>query len=498
MVSTDLLVKHGFIKSSSKDKYLFDEKTKKFKAKEDYTLTGSDADVEKAEETNLSAGNGYIETGYPKPKKRYKIVRESFGQNVEEVYFWFLNHIMQDQGFSKVDKITDIFSASENSAFFGASQQRLGIQQDRAAQFLRGIGEMIKQLFSLVRELRIIDERLVLYNNYKSSRSADNTLKGLYIDLAEGGTKNPGSVLGLAQQVNYTILPDLFFGSKSKSIEDIDKEIDSLEFNEQVKSILKRKLYSYLNWVDKTHKEHTARRKFLLQYLRQHWTVIKMYMSWIKPYLRNTVKLSMNSGQLDSPYLINAFETSMTEIEILAYKKAKNNFHPCIIATFEYRTKPAMVQGPEFQRGPSHVGRVTITLRAYSWSEKQIEAYKRMKNEEDLELLGVADANVKSAMEALGDELEKYLEEAGEPVEEKVENKKSSKKRFDWEHSAIGPFIEMGKGFTDIFQAFTGFDLTYKGDKKDSGNPDESSEIAMKSAFITYKLFKKTHGMLAF
>jgi hypothetical protein len=499
MASGKLLVEHGFIKKGSKDNYEFDKKREKYFHKFKDSPDENDADEEEVEETNLSSGNGYTKTGFPQPKKRYKFVKESFGESIEEVYFWILNHLQQDQGFMKVEKISDIFSASENSAFFGASQQRLGIQQDRAANFLRYINDMVKQLFQLLRELRIHDERLVLYDNFKTSQAADNTLKGLFIDMAEGGAKNPGSVIGLATQVNFTVLPDLFMNSRSRRKEDVDKEVDDMEFNNQVKSILKRKLYAYFNWVEQTHKELKARKKFTLQYLRQHWNVIRMYLNWVRPYLRNTQKLSMNEGQLNSPYLVNAFETSMTEIEILAYKKENKGFHPCILVTFEYRTKPIMANAQEYQRSPQHVGRVSVSLRAYAWSKDQIEAYKKMKNREDLEMLGLADQNVEAAMEALDEDLDHYLKEAGEAVaEERTPSQKPpEKKRFDWEHSAVGPFVEMFKGFSDIFQAFTGFDLTYKSPPKKSSDPSSAEKDALIGAFLVYKFFKKSHGMMS-
>ncbi len=50
---------------------------------------------------------------------------------------------------------------------FGSNAQRLSIQQDRASQYLVQIGQLVKQLFPLVRELRIIDERLEMYNSWK-------------------------------------------------------------------------------------------------------------------------------------------------------------------------------------------------------------------------------------------------------------------------------------------------------------------------------------------
>jgi len=498
MVSNELLVKHGFIKGKKKFKYFFDENKQLWKARKGEKFSAKDADVEIAEDFNVG-NEGYVETGYPQPGKRYRVVKESFAQGIEENYFWVLNFLRQDGGFSTVDKITDIFSASENSSFFGASQMKLSAQQDKISQYLRGVSEMVKQLFAIVRELRIIDERLVLYNRHfdkdKISKSADNTLKGLYIDLVEGGTKNPGSIIGLATQVGYTILPDLFFNSTSRTKEQVDREVESLKYNPQVTSILRRKLYAYLVWVEKTFDEHKVRKKFQLQYLRQHWTTINMYMSWIKPYLKNTTKLTMSQQHLDSPYLVGSFETSMTEVEILAYKKSKSDYHPCILANFEFRTKPHMTHRTDYQQGPQHVGRVTITLRSYAWSTKEVEAYKRMKNEEDMELLGLVDSSVKNAMDALGDEFVKYLKEAEEPIKEEAVPE-DEKKRFNWDQSVLGPFIAMGSGFKDIFQAFSGVDFGVKGSKKDKGSRGPAMGDAKASMWPVYKYYKKSHGML--
>ena len=95
-----------------------------------------------------------------------------------------------DLGYPQVDKIYDIFSSSESSAMFGNVAQKQGIQQDRAIQFLRSIGVMIKELFPLVRELRVLDERMELYKNWDKSKSADITLKQHYVQFVEQGGQN--------------------------------------------------------------------------------------------------------------------------------------------------------------------------------------------------------------------------------------------------------------------------------------------------------------------
>ena len=178
---------------------------------------------------------------------------------MEEPYFWIQNMI-NDFGYPQTPeyfiKTIDTFAASENSAFSGVSQQRIGLQQDKVSQFLATIGKMVKEVFQLVRELRIIDERLGYYNESMGrtkdgkedlpngpSEASEMTLKGIWVDMVEGGAKNASSVFGLAQQVQFTSLPDLFFSTNPKKSEDVDKVVDiqRAQFNKPVKNILKRK-----------------------------------------------------------------------------------------------------------------------------------------------------------------------------------------------------------------------------------------------------------------
>ena len=69
------------------------------------------------------------------------------------------------EGFPIVEKIIDVFTSAEQSAFWGQSSTRLGFQQDKVSQYLATIGNMIKDMFQLVRELRILDERLGYYED---------------------------------------------------------------------------------------------------------------------------------------------------------------------------------------------------------------------------------------------------------------------------------------------------------------------------------------------
>jgi len=449
-----------------------------------------------------------VYTGYPKPVNRDRMYIEGFNISIEEPYFWVLEYTRYMNGFQKVDKITDLFAASENSSFFGSAQQRLGAQQDKVSQYLATVGKMVKELFQLVRELRVLDERLSYYVDSmnpisKSRESAEITLKGIWVDMVEQGAKNPASVYGMAREVQFTTLPDLFFSTHPLKQDDCDEYVKThrSEFNRKVREVLVRKLRTFLAWKEHTFDEIKNRRVFTLKYLRQHYEIIRMYMAWVKPYLKNVQRLHMDQKNMDTADLLLAFETSIIEVEILAHNnpEGKSKTSPVCLYHFWFRTRPEMSYQQEgWQKGPLHMGRVEINMRAYGWTEKEIEKYKEMKREEEFKLLGLIDGSVRAAMEALGDELMRYLAEAGEedmkkPVEsDKIAKaNKATKKMSYW----LNPF----KSINDLMVTEKKKDEEeVKGEDKhklDSGRiSSEDKAISLMNS--VYQHFKKHHAML--
>jgi hypothetical protein len=489
--------------------------------------------VEESEFSNLDNVGGLQtadiadEESYPQPTCRYRIVVEKQDQNIEETYYWFLNFLRVDMGFPQVDKIYDVFSASDSSAFGGVTGQRAGIIQDRASQNLRGISELVKTLFQIVRELRLLDERLEPYYVWDKNKSADITLKGIFASLVEGGGNNPDSIYSLASKIGFTVLPDLFMNTHVYKLEDIDKVVDegsTKEFNNVVKAVLKRKLYGYINWKLKTQVEFESRRKFQIQYLRQHWHTIRLYMSWARPYLKAARRLSAQDRHLESPDLISAFDSTRIDIEILAKKplaiSKENKHYGCIVANFSFKSKPNLTYKPEMQQQmPSHIGSCQVTLRSYGWHEKDIIAYKKLRQQEDLELLKLADIQVGSAFEALKAELEKYLDEAenSDPNTKDAREKKKKedeakafeemmkeKKKKD-KFAILEPFTSIVRGVGELGGSFFEENPFKKEDKKDDKpKVEEPDDDKRKKAagtvktpmWITYNVYKKAHRLL--
>ncbi len=451
----------------------------------------------KDEELFEESQGQFLKTGFPKPHKRYRLIYEVYDLSIEETYFWMLKYLRHDSGFPVVEKLEDTFAAAEGSAFFGVMQQRVGLQQDKISQFLATIGKMVKELFQLVRELRILDERMGYYDEAiaqmerpraQRMKGAEITLKGMFIDLVQGGAKSAASVYGMARELEFTVLPDLFFDAPPfKSAAEMEEYVDKLEFNRKVLEVLKRHLRQFFEWKKRTYSEVKNRRTFTLQYLRQHFDIIKMYMEWAKPYLRNVSRLSPKEKHTLSPDIIAAFEGSLLDIELLASRDF-GGYHACVLATFQYRTRPSMKFVQEgYQRGPVHVGKMEMNLRGYVWTKEQIDNYKKLKEKESMELLKGVSSSVKAAMEALGDELFQYLEEAGEKMEQKKKEKKEKPKKSLTE-KLFGDFItpkpaaEKKKSSTKNKQPLKG--------------KSAAKKTMAGLLFLCYKNFKKGHRMI--
>ncbi|MEM4263531.1 MAG: hypothetical protein QW666_01380 [Candidatus Woesearchaeota archaeon] len=446
---------------------------------------------------------------YPTPKNKYFMIYESPHESIEPIYFWSLNHMKIDWSYPIVYKITDIFTASEHSAFWGAATSRLGLASDKVMQFLATIGQFIrKDMFQLIRDIRWIKERLAYHEDArKGLTSAEITLKGIWCDLVDGvvqGQRVSPNIFQLASQLQFTTLPDWFFSRHPQKTDDVDKVVEGIDTTRVIKDLLKRKMHQYLVWREENYKELKQRELFELRYLRQNYNIIRMYLTWLKPYMRHVERLQGDITKLSSDELIASFEGSMIEIEVLGQKIPKGNekYYSCLLLTFQYRTRPSLQftqETPGYHRGPVHVGETKISWRAYAWDEKKIKNFIKMKEKEDLEMLQNIDSSIKATMDAIGDDLEKYLAEA-----EKLEVKEEPKQKQVKQPSLLDPFLAIGKGFGETFGAMVPVFKKEKGPKKPTKADKEKENAEKKTATTTavkdcwqhYKNFKKAHGMI--
>jgi len=155
----------------------------------------------------------------------------------------------------------------------------------------------------------------------------------------------------------------------------------------------------------------------------------------------------------------------------------------------------------EYQQGPLHLGKLDVDFRLYGWHEKEIEAYKRYREEEEIEMLELVDSSVKAALEALKDDLEEFLAEAGEPF---PDQKAQAKTRGGKERRSniLDPFLSVGKGLGEM----VGSVAPSTGKNKKAGEkPFKYNKVLANKAahaghngmWQVYKNFKKGHKMLS-
>jgi hypothetical protein len=188
----------------------------------------------------------------------------------------------------------------------------------------------------------------------------------------------------------------------------------------------------------------------------------------------------------------------MIEVELLARKPTgpkEIGLNQCLLLRYLFRTRPEMTYSQEYQKGPLHLGRVEVDFRVYAWSNEEIENYKRMREQEDFQLLGLIDTSVKAAMESLGDELMRYLKEAGEEFGPKTEKPEGKKPSF------LSPYTSVFGGFKELFgsrkvKAARPKKKTKTQLMKESLARDDVADVAKATAWTIYHHFKKHHDML--
>ncbi len=451
-------------------------------------------------------------------KARYHLVMDSPQAGVEQNYFKVLRGLTDLQPFGRgitgdqgyIVKTKDIYDAGETSSYWGNVEQRKGIQIDKFQQIMQNVGGMIKAMFQLLRELRILEERLEFYEKANKGDSPSEVhLKSVWIDTVEGGIQNATSVLGLTTKVGFAALADLFFTIHPKTSDDVARRVEDLKrshgINKKVREVLGRKLKQYLIWRQKTYDELSTGRRFKLGYLRQHYSVIKLYLDWLRPYLRNIKKLQMDmKGKATDADLVTAFETSKIELEFLAIRTKYGrqtergtvetefkDYFPVIRVQINFVAIPHLAYQEEGNRGAVHRGRAEIIIEGAVLTKKDLDTYKKRLDEEDMELLSYVDESIN----ALKDELQHYLDRAEEEGVLKPRQKEEKKdKKNDIRTGVLEPFIALG----DFFKELAGVgDGGKKGKKHEPVRGEEGAAkgSAKTDAYLGYYIFKKQSGL---
>src|SRR3989344_1670589 len=441
-----------------------------------------------------------------KPAVSYNLVYDSLSEGLEPIYFWLLDFMRESApGGLKLDvwKGPEEFEASVSSGYFGEIGQRASLMQQKAMEYLGAINNVIKSVLNLIYDLKEFEIRLGPYNKLSSKeesgenkRAALHSLKGIWMDQVDA-RKGRGSINLLVQDLQFVTLRDAFFYAKDA------KQIDSIDLNERVKNILRRKIEEFNEWLVYSEKEIRKRYEVERAYLKSQAATLKLYVNWLKPYFIAAQKLKMKSAQaksLTNPNIVNSF--SNMEIEIKLYGKREippsavhksfegieigRKYYALIEVVMNFRSVPSAISG-QGGRHYVHGGRTEITINAFGVDSLELEAVESAELYEDLELI---DSYIGTTLAQIQEDIERFTKD--QPKEEKKEVK--HKKKFSM------PFGDVIKGFKEIYDPIK---ETF-GIKKKMGpsfmykDLEETTKKEAKStAFILYNVYKKTHGMIA-
>ncbi len=487
----------------------------------------SDEEKKKKKEEELEKNNPFIHKKSLDPKNGEKALRlllDNMGDSVEKHYFFFQKFMTGHPSTSfgiktkHLYKLKDVFDASVSSSFHGQIGTKTSAMQQQVSSYLSQIGQLTKTIFPLVREIRMMDERMEFYRESlnkpqgdDSARQNEVALKSTWVEVVEQGMQNPNSVYSMATKLGFVTLPDLFFGinphgkTPKEQKERLSKILDAMQkeksFNFKVRTALEKKMIAYYTWKQKTWQEMHHTWKFRLKSLKQHYNVIHLYTSWIKPYLTALKSLQMK-GDTGAHELVSSFESSKMELELLAVfkegkegKEEKKNYNSCALVRITVVTRPELIFAQGGQRQVQHSGQVKISIEPYVATTEDIEFYRNYTDKEIMKRIsgveyGDVVQDIESVLESIGDDVKEYLREAEEgKKEEKKEEKKNPKQSIMDPFTALMDSLKMFK--------LQKSDKKNKTDEKARENEKKSlAKDASGKAWALYDIFKKSNGML--
>ena len=436
-----------------------------------------------------------VKVGVFKHPLRYRLVYDSFGEGLEPIYFWILDHMRDKYNGLGLDvsKTAEDFEASVGSGYFAEIGARATRMQEQAMKMLGAINQVVKSIVNLLYDLKEFEERLTMYekSHSKNKNEADAAVLGLKqlwmdnVDLKRGR----GSINQLTQQLQFVTLRDAFMAAKNED------DVEKIDLNERVKRILKPRIQEFNEWRGRSEKELQKRYNIEKSYVKSQLGSLKIYALWTKPYLKAAQRLGMKD--FSSPDIVPVFENMQIELALFGkreiepasvfeeYKKLgiKKKYYSCVEVRFKFRTVPQAVrsaQGSHYVHG----GRTEVVFIPMVLTDDDMNY---LKEQEMLEGLDLIEDMVDAPLRELREDIEKYLK--GE------EEEKKEKKRPKRENIVLSTF----KGFKDVLGAFK--DLFGLRESRETITFQEKQIIksaedsAKGNAFNVYDIYKKAHGM---
>ncbi len=442
--------------------------------------------------------------GKPKSLLSYKLTYDAQTNQLEPVYYWLLDFI-QDAGWA-IEKITDNFMTTPGSGSFDEYGRKMGTMQEKASTYLGAINQVTKSILQLIYDLKEFEIRIQQYNaaNSKEKEKREAAIQGLkqvWMDSVDVKKGNTGIKAMAFSQSPFALLIDSFMIIQDEKLKDLNQ--NELDLNERVKNVLKQKISEFNIWRELSEKELRKRFQIEKSYLRTQVETLRLYTSWVRPYLESAEKLRQKGFETNAA-MVNAFSTSMFELTFMAKKsislgkpfkeyKLARKYNSLLLVSFKYRGHYSQRVSQKGDMAYGFGGRVDISFDAYALNSDELDLLDKLRKAEERALgLSFVQEESDNALKQLQEDIDHFLNE-----DEKKEEEKEKKEGED-----VNPFsaiIELFKG--NLFKDEKRDKKPEKQEdiKKDNYVEKYAREEAAKSAkgflYTTYDVYKKAHGM---
>ncbi len=441
----------------------------------------------------------------------YKITFDSQQAQLEPIYYWLLDFI-QDMGWD-MEKLIDNFTASPGSGQFSEISMKATKMQEEGMKILGGLNQVVKSVLNLIYDLKEFEMRLAHYDDAWASDNVKKeagmlALKQIWLDNVDL-KKGRGSIHQMAAEMGFTTIREAFMVANSvedlKKMNDKEGEYGGGIINEQVMRILIPRMSEFLKWIDYSEKELRKRFRIEKNYLKSQVETIKLYSAWMKPYLKAAENLKQEGFEKNAA-LVNAFSTSMFELQLFGKKKVgvpgkfkdynlKRNYNQCIVIGLKYRGHVSQRMTQKGDYGFAMGGRIDMTFDSYALNDEELGLVRKELDNDDVSDSLAFSADVAGgALEELKEDLDYFLK--GD------EEKKRVKEEIVKDVDDINPFAA-------LFGLFKTGENTKKGEKKIIGGVKdikkdnfvekavraEAANAAGATLYAVYDIYKKAHGM---
>ncbi|MGK0209428.1 MAG: hypothetical protein ACI83O_000705 [Patescibacteria group bacterium] len=434
----------------------------------------------------------------------FKMTTESTSNQLEEVYYWFLD-FMQGGNKLTVEKIVDNFTSSPGSGHYAEMGQRATIMRDEGMKIFGAINQTVRSALNLVYDLKEFKTRLKNYTDYNEGKGflregAFLALKQVWLDAVDLPKRQNGSIHQLSAQLGYTTMREAFMAANTLDELDAMAKQEDGPINEAVIRILKPRFKEFLDWLVLSEKELVKRYNIEKSYLKSQVNTIKLYNSWLKPYLDAAEKLRQDGFETNAA-LVNAFSTSMFQLTLMgtapAGESKNRKYKSVVVIDFTFRAHLLQRANQRGDFAPQFGGLINVKGDAYCLNDQELELIKKKMDGDDLLKAAELGDYATDAITELQDEIDEFLDEKDSIKSEKKEEKKQDD---------TNPFAALAGGLSSLFKP-SSYVKAKKGEpitKSEQIKPDNWTEkklrvngakSATQKVLLIYDIYKKSHGM---